>query len=394
MTAKPRAPLVEKALWRVRNVILPKPLRGAEAASVKVPLVVAGFFRTASGVGQSARACAAALERHGRNPVCVDLSKTFNQVDIDAGRVLSAMPDDEAGILILHVNAPETERALFKLRLFRPRRWRIIGVWAWELGVAPQSWFPVARRLSEIWTLSGFVAAAFRDKAPAPVKVVAPFVAAPESINVDRARLGAAESDVVCLAMADGRSSFARKNLLAALRIFGAAAGANPNVRLIVKTRNVDEFPRFAEELRAAASHDARVVHLDGALSESERWSLLAGADIFLSPHRSEGFGLALAEAMALGKTVLATGWSGNLDFMTRENAALIPFALVPVPDDVAVYGGVDRGALWAEPDEHAAADLLRGLLEQPARRAAIGAEARRTVRGLLDGRRYLEALG
>ncbi|MEX0644333.1 MAG: glycosyltransferase [Parvularculaceae bacterium] len=393
MTAKPESPLLEKILWRARAFVMPKPLRGDEAARIKGPIVVAGFFRTASGVGQSARACAAALERFGKRPICVDLSETFDQVDIAADRALSAMPDEDEGVLILHVNAPETERAIFKLGLRRPKRWRIIGVWAWELAIAPRGWLPVTRRLSELWTLSGFVAEAFQERVSIPVKIVAPFVVAPEDVRFDRRRFAVTDSDIVCLAMADGRSSFQRKNILSALRIF-RAAGDRPDARLIVKTRNVNEFPAFAEALRKEAGDDARITLLDAALSESERWSLLASADIFLSPHRSEGFGIALAEAMALGKAVLATGWSGNLDFMTRGNAALIPYALTLVPSDIAVYGGVDPAARWAEPDERAAAEALRGLLNEPAMRTSFGAEAKNTVRKQLDGRSYLEAIG
>lgn len=393
MTAMSRPPLLEKALWRARAFILAEPLRGDDAARVEGPLVVAGFFRTASGVGQSARRCAAALERHGEKPVCVDLSEIFNQVDIDADRALSPMPDDDDGVLILNVNAPETERALFKLGLLRPKHWRIIGVWAWELAIPPPNWLPVARRLSEIWTLSAFVADAFRGRVAIPVTAVAPFIAAPEIVRADRARFGVGENDIVCLAMADGRSSFERKNILAAARIFCAAAADNPKARLIVKTRNSAEFPEFADALSRRAAGEPRIIHIDAALSESERWSLIAATDIFLSPHRSEGFGLALAEAMALGKAVLATGWSGNLDFMTRENAALIPYALGPVPEDVAVYGGIGRDALWAEPDERIAADLLRELLDLPDRRAELGAKAQTMIGQALNGRAYLEAL-
>lgn len=386
--------LYRRAQWKLRRLLLAPPLREAGAAPGG-PLVVAGLFRTASGVGQSARACAMGLEKHGARPLCVDLSAEFGQVDCEAGTALAPMPQARSGTLILHVNAPETERALFHLDMWRGRRWRIIGVWAWELAAAPASWLGAAARLSELWAPSRFVAGAFRERIAIPVKVVPPMVAPPDAAPEPakaRAFFGFSPADIVCLAMGDGRSSFERKNLAGAIAAFRKGAGARSDAKLIVKTRNLGEFPDAERAIRAAAAGDGRIRIVDGSLSKAGRDGLLAAADIFLSVHRSEGFGLVLAEAMALGKAVIATGWSGNMDFMDTQSAALIPHSLVRVA--CPIYRDAPAGAVWGEPDIAAAAAALARLMAEPAFRREMGEAGRRAVAEKLDGRAYVEALG
>jgi glycosyltransferase involved in cell wall biosynthesis len=119
-----------------------------------------------------------------------------------------------------------------------------------------------------------------------------------------------------------------------------------------------------------------------------DRHALTACADIVLSLHRGEGFGLVLAEAMLLGKPVVATGWSGNTDFMDGSNAALVSYRLVPARDDRSVYRG-----LWAEPDVAEAAVLLRGLADDASLRRDLGERARTSTLERLDGRELAAAL-
>jgi len=116
--------------------------------------------------------------------------------------------------------------------------------------------------------------------------------------------------------------------------------------------------------------------------------ALTACADIVLSLHRGEGFGLVMAEAMLLGKPVIATGWSGNTDFMDTTNAALVPYRLAPARDDRSVYRG-----LWAEPDVAEAASLLQTLADDPTARGALGKRARESALARLDGKPLIAAL-
>src|SRR5262249_21291356 len=147
----------------------------------------------------------------GLSPIAVDLSEFFGQADYDPPYALEPMPEARRGTLILHANAPETERALFKLGMFRPKQWRTIGCWAWELEAAPASWAAAQRHLSEVWALSSFVENAFQQKLSIPVKTVRPLVS-PPPVSADRQRFNIPGRAIACLTMADGRSSFERKN--------------------------------------------------------------------------------------------------------------------------------------------------------------------------------------
>ncbi len=118
-------------------------------------------------------------------------------------------------------------------------------------------------------------------------------------------------------------------------------------------------------------------------LPPADALAFTAAADIVLSLHRSEGFGLVLAEAMRLGKPVVATGWSGNMDFMDESSAMLVPYRLIEARDPRGVYQA--PGAMWAEPDIAAAASMLRRLADDAGLRAALGARGRAAA-ARLDG--------
>ena len=385
--------------WWLRHATLAPP---TPPIPVDGPLVVAGFFTTASGVGTSARACVSGLQNVGVDPICIDLSAAFGQADMSSAAVSTLvrpppLPSTPSGTLILHANAPETERALFELGAFRPRKWRLIGYWAWEQSRAPASWARPSRRLSEIWTPSTFVASALDGVAEAPVKVVPHFVDA-DGINPSdaeiaemRARLGLSDETTMCLAMADGRSSFVRKNLIGAVEIFKHAVDDRTKAVLVLKTRNLTEFPSYRAELSDAVGSRDDIKIFDEALSEANRNALLGATDILLSPHRAEGFGLVLAEAMALGKPVLATKYSGNLSFMDDASAMLVESPITPAIDASGVYG--EAYGSWADPDIAAFSAALRDLLGYRRLRAELGDAGRRRVRKTLNGRGYLDAL-
>ena len=145
---------------------------------------------------------------------------------------------------------------------------------------------------------------------------------------------------------------------------------------LVLKTINAELHLPDAERVRVAAS-DPDVLVLDGYLAADERDALMERADAYVSLHRCEGWGLTLAEAMSRGKPVVATAYSGNLEFMTETNSWLIPYRLTDIAE---VSGAYRDGGRWADPDIAAAARAMREIVENPAEAAKRGSEAARDL--------------
>jgi glycosyltransferase involved in cell wall biosynthesis len=190
----------------------------------------------------------------------------------------------------------------------------------------------------------------------------------------------------------DMGSSFARKNPLAAVAAFRRAFGDDLGKHLAIKVADVDAAPAAAALLRAAAAGAANISIHDRVLSRAELQGWLGQADAVISLHRAEGFGLVAAEAMQLGRPVVATNWSGNLEFMTAENSALVDYTLVPAADPQGTYDF--PGQCWAEPDvAHAALWLARLAADRDLGRR-LGERAAATVAARLSPDAYRARVG
>ncbi|MGH9366769.1 MAG: glycosyltransferase family 4 protein, partial [Thermoanaerobaculia bacterium] len=195
------------------------------------------------------------------------------------------------------------------------------------------------------------------------------------------------------LSIFDTASVLERKNPLGAVRAFARAFGADPRVKLILQVSNAGRAPELFDRLAEAAA-GARVEVRAGALARASLEALLAACDAYVSLHRAEGFGLPIAEAMAAGKPVVATSYSGNTDYLDERTGFPVRWRYVELPQSIRDY---DRGTRWAEPDEEHAAKLLRRVFEdrgEAARRAGAG---RRRIAELYSqeaaGRRVAQAL-
>ena len=196
-----------------------------------------------------------------------------------------------------------------------------------------------------------------------------------------RAAFALPDAAVMILTSFNLASSRVRKNPDGAIAAFKRAFGTRTDRILVLKIGNPTHFPADFAELRTSA--DAPNIHLvTDTLSMADTHALTACADIVLSLHRSEGFGLVLAEAMLLGRPVIATGWSGTLDFMDDSTAALVPYLLIPARDPRGVFEA--PGAVWAEPDIAAAAAHLVRLADDPAERTALGERGRHMAQSRL----------
>ena len=113
--------------------------------------------------------------------------------------------------------------------------------------------------------------------------------------------------------------------------------------------------------LTETASADSRIEIVDKTLNRHEMDALMQGCDVFISLHRSEGFGFGAAEALAAGKAVVATDYAGTTDFITPETGYPVAYDLVSLKK--GDYPGWE-GQAWAEPKLEAAVAALRSIYE------------------------------
>ena len=359
---------------------------------------VVGLLRDTRGVAQAARLFADALERGGvpvaRRDAGPSLGVRPTLAAPEAGAPGAGAAPIEVGTVVTCLNPPELLRWLDATGGAPLRGRRHIGYWAWELPQAPPAWADALRYVDEVWCHSEFAAAAIRALAPEgpPVRTVPlPVYAAPPAAP-DRARFGLASDACVVLCAMDLRSTSARKNPLGALAAY-RAAHPRPDGRavLVCKLSGLDSETAAAEAIRAAAAARADIHLVTELLSEAQMGQLVASADVVLSLHRAEGFGLLPAQAAWLGKAVVTTGWSAPLEYLTPQGAALVGWRPVAVDDDQALYGGAGlEGATWADPDLEDAAARLRRLIDDPAERARMGAAAAAHARAVFDPRAWM----
>ncbi len=333
---------------------------------------VAGYFSSELGVGEAARLIVAALDRVEVPllPVRVPNAPPSRQ-----GHPYSTVPASVARFPfnLICVNAdglPDFRRAVG--RQFFEDRYNI-GVWWWEVGSVPPRLQASFEYLDELWVGSEHVARAFAAQAPVPIYTITQPVIRPRVEPLARASLGLPSATFVFLFMFDYNSVFERKNPLAAIEAFTRAAGTADGAALVIKAINGEHHPTERERLRRAAREHAGVQLLEGHLSTADNHALIAACDCYLSLHRSEGFALTPAEAMTLGKPVIATGYSGNLEYMTNRNSYLVDYELVPIGPGNEPYPAEGE---WAAPDVEHAAALMREVLEDPRSARARGERA------------------
>ena len=344
------------------------------------PLVMSGFVTDILGLGSAARMTDKALAQSGLEVMTHDIAFVRTTAIYEGLSFPAHLP---GGVWLSHCNPPE----LNQLLCLYPRpdlegRYRV-GYWAWELERLPQPWVRAAASLHEIWAPSRFVAdAVIRSvgtRKPPIVRVMPYPLPDLSQVTPDRARFGFTPDAFVVLVLLDLRSTRARKNPDSAIDAYLAAFPDDTadNV-LICKVIGGASAPDELKALRARLGSRRDVRMLTDQLSDGDTHQLIASVDVVLSLHRSEGYGLTLAEAMNMGRVVVATGWSGNMDFMDEGCAIVVPYTLTPVHDPQGQYGGVD--AVWAEADIPAAASALARLRAIPELRAELGAKARRRI--------------
>lgn len=344
---------------------------------------VSGYLGRTLGLGQAARAYVTAVEAAGLplSTTSVDPELPVDKSSLGRGdgygtiEFADVVHPGDARFNIICVNADELPRFAAQVgeEFFRDRF--SIGVWAWETDYIPDRWKGAFELLDEIWVYSRYVAENLARVAPQPVIAIPPPVTAPDpggaTVNL------VPDDGFLFLFMFDFFSTVQRKNPVGLVRAFMKAFEPGEGPRLLVKTIHGRYRSARLEELRWAARGRPDIHIVDLSLPPDERDALLASCDCYVSLHRSEGFGLPLAECMALGKPVIATGFSGNTDFMTVGNSYLVDYGMTHVGADAEIY---PAEGTWAEPDLDHAAEVMRHVWENQDEARARGERARREI--------------
>jgi glycosyltransferase involved in cell wall biosynthesis len=359
-----------------------------------VPRIVVGFLSSPSGFGQSARLAAAALRTDGYRVLGHDLGRFFHEV---ADNIHHGIPDaggwrGPAHVLLV-INAPYAAFALASLGREFLKDKLITGYWAWELPCVPKSWergLPVVHEIA--------VPSLFTANAVSGLGVGLPVRVCPHPVTLDHPPLSAyaqgavrPEQPFTVLSTLSVGSGFERKNPIGLIRAFRLAFGDSKDRRLrMLVTASEHHAPARTQILRAVGQ--ARNIEIAWKpLTRQELMKWWGTPDAYALLHRAEGFGLPLAEAMCAGLPVVATGWSGNMDYMTERTALPVRYRLVDVVDPQRKYATTE--GQWAEPDIEHAAELLQTLAANPDLGREIGATAHRAMRVRLTGQNFCRNL-
>jgi len=335
---------------------------------------VVGFFRAEFGQGEAARRIVAALEKSG-----IPFSTiTYDRVPHRQSHPFDGKSTDAvhpANILCLNAEhllqfVQGDGRGLLRDRYSA-------GVWFWETSRLPRELRPALDFVDEVWVTSDFVAGAIRAETDKPVLTIPLPVVVPAPPPLTRADLGWPEDATVFLFVFDFFSTVERKNPLGLIEAYTRAFPEPDGTLLYLKSINGDRARDELQRVRAAAKGRSDIVLSDGYVDHDRLTALTALCDCYVSLHRSEGFGLTIAEAMAYGKPAIATAYSGNLAFMDAESSFLVPYSLTSLDRAIGPY---PAGTVWADPDLEEAARLMRAIVENPKEARERGRRGRETV--------------
>lgn len=376
--------LIERPLLRIRGEAMLQWIRrrwvedssagmGADAGA---ETQVTGWHLAPTGVGEVARSNVAALAAVGHPVRAVDLAEPW--------------PEERGArtrrrIHLLNVNADGMDEAMRRLGAGIRAGDVVVGNWFWETERFPDRWRGEFGRLSELWVASQYLQSTFGAIAPCPVVRMRPAVLA-RCIGPGKRDVGEwmPRNRFNVFFAFDVMSVVERKNPFGVIEAYRRAFGNGlGGTRLVVKAHQMERAtgvdssvglpPDFEVRLRREMEAIGGVL-ITRTLPRSEMAGLMKACDVYLSLHRSEGFGLTLAEAMMLGRPCIATGYSGNLDFMNVGNSHLVAWRRVTLDRN---HGPYEAGTSWAEPDLDHAASLLIRVRENPEEAMAKAALAR-----------------
>lgn len=335
------------------------------------------FIRGEFGIGEIGRITARNLEATHIDFDVVSIPETGTHRFTDDSWDHKIVTDPKYNVMVCAANADTAES---HSRLFA-EQWKgryNIGLWNWELPEFPDEWRDSFKLFHEIWAPSRFTMEAIRAKSPIPVTLMPPSIVCEADAKMGRAYFGLPEDNFLFLCMYDVFSIQNRKNPQGAIDSFLEAFAGRSDVDLVIKVNNSEYGFAQKKALEALSKEHPNIRLLYNGFSRMETNSLIQCVDSFVSLHRSEGFGLVVGEAMYLGKPVVATHWSGNVDMMTERNSCPVHYTLRSIEQDEGPYR---VGQIWAHPDIAHAAQYMKRLVEDSAYYSSVAEAAHADIR-------------
>jgi glycosyltransferase involved in cell wall biosynthesis len=367
---------------KISNKILASQFHAPKTHPLQIPeqlpcgVNVFGYIRADMGLGEGARSYARALEANQTN-FCIINFETGNPTRMtDLSWMHKEASEPVYNVNLININADHLPNLRHEMPDYFFKNQYNIGCWTWELPDIPADWYPAFQYVDEVWAPSEFVKVALEKIAPCPVFTIPYSIHVEPECDLSRQDFNLPENTFLFLAMFDTRSVAERKNPYGAVEAFQKTFKSDDtSIRLVLKVNNA--APATLIKLNALIKGWNNIILQEQEHSRKQINALISLCDCFVSLHRAEGFGLGPAEAMCLGKPVILTNWSGNLDYMTPENCIPIAYNLVEIDSD---YGPYKKGQVWAEPRLDLAAEAMRKLKEDPIFAKQIGDKGRQTI--------------
>ncbi|UWR24423.1 glycosyltransferase [Sulfitobacter sp. S190] len=354
---------------RFEAAALPRPETGE-----RVDVQLIGPLAKASGLGQATRLSADILRSTGLQVRGVDFDLD-NPAPEGFSTETMIEPYGPAKINLIHLNAESTPLAFaYQPDVFSGSY--NIGYFFWELDQPANCHYLGMELLDEIWVSTQYGVDIYKaDAKDKPVVNVGmcfeemPDITREDARDFVERRFRFDDSHYVCLVAFDSFSFVQRKNPVSVLQAFQKAFDGVAQARLVVKTQNRDNVfdpvqVQLWDRVEAIIANDPRIVVMNETLSYRNLLRLKAGSDCYISLHKSEGWGFGMIEAMALGVPVLATAYSGNMDFCTEDTTWLVDYEIVDLKQGDYIF--VRPGAQWAEPSVAHAATQMRAAFDNP----------------------------
>ncbi len=325
---------------------------------------VVGYVSARLGLGVAARASVAALAAAGVPVAVVDVVLPDGRSNADVTWAHLNITDTASlphPVNLVHLNPFEARNIRSQFPQWFAAATNIV-VPFFELMDIPNDWLAPISRYDAVFAPTQHIAAAVLGSVDVPVRHYPMAADVGEVRPAPREAYGIPRDRFVFATTFDTDSGLKRKNGIGLLRAFAAAFEGRTDVALFVKVNGILRHPEL--ERIIATMSPGSVILFDRYLPYGELLGVYAACDAFVSLHRAEGLGLGLMEAMLLGRPVIATGWSGNMDFMDDASAALVNYSYTPVFDTQPAYdpGSFARRQLWAEPDVLHAIQVLRRI--------------------------------